>query len=88
MARVTIEDCLHKISNRFTLVIVVAKRMRQLLKGDQPLVEANNKFVVTALREVEAGKLTTNMNREEMALKIENALKRKPLLENAENQPD
>jgi len=78
MARVTIEDCLDKIPNRFTLVIVVAKRLRQLLKGDQPLVEATNKFVVTALREVEAAKLTTNFNKEEMDGKIEIALKRKP----------
>ena len=45
MARVTVEDCLEKISNRFALVILVSKRLRQLLKGDQSLVEANNKHV-------------------------------------------
>ena len=76
MARVTIEDCLDKISNRFTLVILVAKRLRQLLKGDQPLVTADNKQVVIALREVAAGKLSTNLSKNEMADKLENVLKR------------
>ena len=76
MARVTIEDCLDKISNRFTLVILVAKRLRQLLKGDQPLVTADNKQVVIALREVAAGKLSTNLSKDEMADKLENVLKR------------
>ena len=76
MARVTIEDCLDKISNRFTLVILVAKRLRQLLKGDQPLVSADNKHVVVALREVAAGKLSSNLSKDEMADKLENVLKR------------
>ena len=76
MARVTIEDCLDKISNRFTLVILVAKRLRQLLKGDQPLVSADNKQVVIALREVAAGKLSSNLSKDEMADKLENVLKR------------
>ena len=76
MARVTIEDCLDKISNRFTLVILVAKRLRQLLKGDQPMVTADNKQVVIALREVAAGKLPTNLSKDEMADKLENVLKR------------
>ncbi|MFQ5901079.1 MAG: DNA-directed RNA polymerase subunit omega [Thermodesulfobacteriota bacterium] len=57
MARVTVEDCLRKIPNRFVLVILAAKRARQLSKGSRPLVEAeNNKSVVVALREVAAGK--------------------------------
>ena len=76
MARVTVEDCLDKVSNRFTLVILVAKRVRQFLSGDQPLVSDNNKYVVNALREVAAGAMTTNLSKNEMALKLESILKR------------
>jgi DNA-directed RNA polymerase subunit omega len=57
MARVTVEDCLEKITDRFQLVIVAAKRAKQLLKGARPLVETDNREVVTALREVAAGKV-------------------------------
>ncbi|MGH7906843.1 MAG: DNA-directed RNA polymerase subunit omega [Candidatus Binataceae bacterium] len=57
MARVTVEDCLEKIPNRFELVLAGARRAKQLLKGARPLVESDNKEVVTALREVAAGKL-------------------------------
>ncbi len=56
MARVTVEDCLEKVQNRFALVLLVSKRAKQLLKGDEPtLVMKGNKFVVGALREVAAG---------------------------------
>ena len=57
MARVTVEDCLERISNRFELSAVVSKRVKQMLKGDKPLVKSKNKPVVTALREVAAGKV-------------------------------
>lgn len=58
MARITIEDCLKKEENRFTLVHLAAKRVRQLLKGAKPLVNApENKEVVVALREIAAGKV-------------------------------
>jgi DNA-directed RNA polymerase subunit omega len=57
MARVTVEDCLGKITNRFQLVIVATKRTKQLLKGAKPLIESDNREVVTALREVAAGKV-------------------------------
>lgn len=76
MARVTVEDCLDKVSNRFTLVILVAKRVRQFLNGDQPLVTANNKYVVNALREVAAGAVTTNLSKDEMSGQLESILKR------------
>ena len=72
MARVTVEDCLEKMNNRFSLVALVAKRVRQFLSGDQPLVEANNKHVVNALREVAAGELTGNLSKDEMSLQLEN----------------
>jgi len=53
MARVTVEDCLEKVDNRFALVHLVSKRAKQLLKGDRPCIQkVKNKFVVTALREV------------------------------------
>ena len=57
MARVTIEDCLKKVENRFILIHMAAKRVRQLKNGDAPLVRSKNREVVTALREIAAGKL-------------------------------
>ena len=58
MARITVEDCLAHVSNRFELVLVAARRTKQLLKGARPLVESDNKEVVTALREIAAGEVT------------------------------
>lgn len=56
MARVTVEDCLNKVNNRFALVHLVSKRAKQLLKGSQPVItKVKNKYVVTALREVAHG---------------------------------
>lgn len=59
MARITVEDCLTQIPNRFLLVMVAAKRTKQLYKGAQPLIEnkAGNKKVVLALREIAAGRV-------------------------------
>lgn len=57
MARVTVEDCLEKIPSRFELVLLAARRAKQLLKGSRPLVETSNKEVVSALREIAAGKV-------------------------------
>jgi len=58
MARITVEDCLDKVPNRFELVLVGARRAQQLLKGARPLVESDNKEVVTSLREIAAGQVT------------------------------
>lgn len=57
MARITVEDCLEQVPNRFSLVLVAAERTKQLLKGANVLIdnEGDNKEVVTALREVAAG---------------------------------
>lgn len=56
MARVTIEDCLPHVNNRFHLVLVAAKRARQLASGHEPRVEwDNDKPTVVALREISAG---------------------------------
>lgn len=58
MARVTIEDCLDQVDNRFALVMLAAKRARQLENGQAPLVEARkNKSAVKALREIADGKV-------------------------------
>lgn len=57
MARVTIEDCLEKVENRYELVHLTAKRVKQLREGSDPLVRSKNKEVVTALREIAAGKV-------------------------------
>ncbi|HZR82475.1 MAG TPA: DNA-directed RNA polymerase subunit omega [Candidatus Binatia bacterium] len=57
MARVTVEDCLEQVPSRFELVLLAARRAKQLLKGARPLVESHNKEVVTALREVADAKV-------------------------------
>ena len=57
MARITVEDCLARIPNRFELVVVAARRAKELLQGSPPLVKSENKEVVTALREVADGKV-------------------------------
>ena len=58
MARVTVEDCLKAIPNRFALVILASKRAKQLLNGAKPLIERpKNKEVIISLREVAAGKV-------------------------------
>ena len=54
MARVTVEDCVLKVPNRFELVLLAARRAKQLLKGARPLVESDNKEIVSALREIAA----------------------------------
>ncbi len=59
MARVTVEDCLSKVDNRFQLVLVASKRARQLSKGAEPFVEwENDKPTVVALREIEEDYIT------------------------------
>ena len=58
MARVTVEDCLKRIPNRFFLVHAAAKRVRQLREGSERLIDApENEDIVTALREIAAGKV-------------------------------
>ncbi len=58
MARITVEDCLKRENNRFALILLAAKRTKQLLKGAKPLIsEVKNKPVVNALREIAAGRV-------------------------------
>lgn len=59
MARVTVEDCLEKIDNRFKLIMVASKRARQIALGTEPLVEwENDKPTVVALREIASELIT------------------------------
>lgn len=55
MARVTVEDCLRKIPNRFQMVLAAAVRARQLSQGQAPKVECKDKAAVAALREIAEG---------------------------------
>lgn len=66
MARVTVEDCLEREENRFALVVMAARRSRQIMKDDQPLVVCKNKPLVTALREIAAGKVSFDRNTAEV----------------------
>jgi DNA-directed RNA polymerase subunit omega len=62
MARITIEDCLIKIPNRFELTLAATNRARQISAGSQPLVDGDrDKPTVIALREVAAGKVGIEM---------------------------
>lgn len=79
MARVTVEDCLERLDNRFALVLLVSKRTKQLLKGAPPVISSkNNKYIVGALREVAAGVVTFGQGEVEgtIADQVERDLKR------------
>ncbi len=63
MARVTIEDCLQNVDNMYELVHLATKRARMIYKGSHALVRSKNRVIVTALREIAAGRvkaITTN----------------------------
>ena len=56
MARITVEDCLEKVPNRFELIHIASKRVKQIAKGSRPLITGvHNKPAVLALREIAAG---------------------------------
>ena len=63
MARITVEDCLEIVPNRFSLVLVTAERTKQIMKGSKALIEDDraNKEVVLALREIAAGAVRPDM---------------------------
>lgn len=72
MARVTVEDCLKHVENRFKLVLLASKRAQQLLLGADPLVEReNDKPTVLALREIEQGLVTEESMRASLAEAVE-----------------
>jgi DNA-directed RNA polymerase subunit omega len=80
MARVTVEDCLEKVNNRFALVLLVSKRAKQILKGSEPVVSRKeNKFVVTALREVADGLVRYDVDTDILIQQVEADLNKKYL---------
>lgn len=70
MARITIEDCLNKVNNRFSLIHIAAKRVRQLRKGSESTVFSKNKDIVVALREIAAGNVEVSL-RTDAAIALE-----------------
>ena len=76
MARVTVEDCLENVANRFELVMVASKRARQLATGGKdPLVqEESDKPTVIALREIAEGRITPDILSREEELDAEQEL--------------
>ncbi|MBY0313987.1 MAG: DNA-directed RNA polymerase subunit omega [Bdellovibrionales bacterium] len=80
MARVTVEDCLERLNNRFALVLLVSKRAKQILKGSEPVVSRKeNKYVVTALREVAEGLVRYDVDPSVFSQDIEADLNKKKL---------
>jgi DNA-directed RNA polymerase subunit omega len=63
MARITVEDCLQKVPNRFQLVLAATYRARMLSQGHAPKIDTKNKPSVTALREIAAGEVGLEMLR-------------------------
>ena len=61
MARITVEDCLKQVSNRFQLTLAATYRARHLAQGHTPKIESKDKPTVTALREIAAGKVGLEM---------------------------
>jgi len=68
MARITVEDCLQKVDNRFTLIHMAAKRVRQLRKGAEPTIVSKNKDIVVSLREIAAGNIKKVDSKEQAVL--------------------
>jgi DNA-directed RNA polymerase subunit omega len=88
MARVTVEDCMKRVNNRFLLVHLASKRVIQLRKGAKPLVEApKNKEIVQALREIAAGVVTfetlPNLEPDQLPGEVEHAPSGMPDTESA-----
>jgi DNA-directed RNA polymerase subunit omega len=62
VARITVEDCLLNVPNRFALIVLATERARQLARNVRPLVPSHNKACVTALREIAANRVKFNEN--------------------------
>ena len=83
MARITVEDCLSQVNNRFTLIHMAAKRVRQLRKGAEPTILSKNKDIVVSLREIAAGKVKKTDKKQETSLLEPQPLPLEALLEEA-----
>ncbi len=71
MARITVEDALSQINNRFVVAQLAFKRVKMYREGYKPLLTTNNKEVVTALREIAAGKVKLKQSIPEVGIKVE-----------------
>ncbi len=71
MARVTIEDCLKQVDNRFSLVHMAIKRVKQFREGAPPLIESKNREIVVALREIAKGLVTPKIPEELLSMEKE-----------------
>jgi DNA-directed RNA polymerase subunit omega len=60
MARITVEDCLQRVNNRFALIHAAAKRVRLIRKGSEPTITSKNKDIVVALREIAEGNVVVS----------------------------
>jgi DNA-directed RNA polymerase subunit omega len=89
MARITVEDCLQKVNNRFALIHMAAKRVRQLRKGAEPMVASKNRDVVISLREIAAGNVVKGEGiAQQSLLDKEDKLLDEPKGETTEKAPD
>jgi len=61
MARITVDDALEVVHDRFALVMLTTQRAKQIMKGSKPLVDSDNRPVVVALREVAAGTVSIGL---------------------------
>ncbi len=81
MARITVEDCVARVNNRFELVLMATKRARQIVRGSEPLVEEeNDKATVIALREIASGQVTPAILDEPEQESLEDQLFEEPRL--------
>ena len=79
MARITVEDCIERVNNRFELVLLATKRARQIARGAAPMVEEEkDKPTVLALREIAAGKYGAEILHEVPELIIEDVEEQEP----------
>ncbi|MGB5158337.1 DNA-directed RNA polymerase subunit omega [Desulfobacterium sp. N47] len=86
MARITIEDCMKRVPNRFLLVNMVARRVRQIREGSEYLVSApKNEDIVIALREIAAGKIVLVKDEKEVKKIDTDDTDKKELMPSSEN---
>jgi len=71
MARITVEDCLSQVNNRFLLVQMAVRRIRQYREGYKSLVVSKNKDVVTSLREIAEGKVLPSKSIQKAGIKVD-----------------
>lgn len=76
MARITVEDCLDRVDNRFALVILASQRTRHLKEGHKPVVDCKNKEEITALREIADGHVTFKEDLREVLVNAYEPIKR------------